>query len=97
MLQTDYKDNNYITIKYLIEEINERLETIEALINEQELNETEKEQQKNSCRCQQREHDIWQEVEKQRTKEIIEKQKKKTARKEARRRAEAWAKQEYGK
>ena len=96
-MQTSYNDNNYITIKYLIEEINERLETIEALINEQELIENEQEQRKNSCRCQQREHDIWREVEKQRTKEIIEKQRKKTARKEARRRAEAWAKQEYGK
>ena len=95
-MQTTTTTNNYEDIKYLITEVYEKLTEIERLIEEEEKATNEREQQEAAFRCQQREHQIWRELEKQRNKEFIEKQQKKAKRTEAHRRAAEWAQREYG-
>lgn len=47
-------------------------------------------------RCQQQEHKIWQEIEKQKNREFIQKKQKKARRAEARGLVAAWAKKKDG-
>lgn len=62
-MQINIQMNNVTASKDLIEEINDRLKTIEEFAEEQEQRNNKWEQGKEALRFQQHKHKIWQEIE----------------------------------